>query len=75
MECGYFWCRKNKSVSLYMKCDRKLRAAFSYADRINADLVILIAPDEFSENKMVVKNLRITTKETKVSIDKYIEQQ
>jgi histidyl-tRNA synthetase len=67
---------KNKYVALYMKCDRKLKIAFSYADRINANLVILVAPDEYKQNKMVVKNLRVTTeKEITVDIDEYIEQQ
>lgn len=63
----------NKTVTLYMKCDRKLRIAFSYADRIDSDFVILVAPNEFSENKMVLKNLRSTIeKEKTVGIDEYI---
>jgi len=66
---------KNKTVTQYMKFNRNLKIAFSYADRIKARYAILVAPDEFKENKMVVKNLRVTDgKNATVIIDEYIDQ-
>jgi len=64
---------QNKTVTLHIKCER-LRLAFAYADTIGAEYAILVAPDEFSKNQIVVKNLRTKTeKERKVGIDEYID--
>ncbi|MBA3283645.1 MAG: histidine--tRNA ligase [Nitrosopumilus sp.] len=66
---------KNKTVVQYMKCNRKLKAAFSYADRIGAKYAILVAPDEYKENKIVVKNLRLSEDNMNTfDIDQYINQ-
>ncbi|CAH6421348.1 Histidyl-tRNA synthetase [uncultured virus] len=62
----------NKKVNLYMKTDKKIKLAFSYADRIGANKVIFVAPNEIKDNKMVLKDLRNTEdKELIVEIDNF----
>ena len=36
----------------------KMRTAFGYADKIKAQYVILIAPEEYNKGNIVVKDLR-----------------
>lgn len=66
---------KGKTVDVYMKKTR-LNVAYSYADRIKANNVILLAPDEWSNGLIVVKNLRMeldsTEKQKTVNLDEYL---
>lgn len=65
---------KGKSVDVYIK-ENKIKLAYSYADRKNADKVIFVAPTEWSNKQIVVKNLRIsdkTIKQTIIDLDEYV---
>jgi len=67
--------KRAKSVTVYMKCDGRLRKAFNYADKIGAQIVILIAPNEIAENKIVVKNMRSDeNKMITIEISEYLRQ-
>lgn len=60
---------KGYRVDLYMSNDKKMKNAFSYADRINAEQVIFVAPDELTRNSVRIKHLRdksIDQKEVKL---------
>jgi len=61
--------KDNRSVSVWMD-GGKLRHAYSYADRINADKIVLLAPDEWGAGKVVVKYLRETdSTKNQVTVD------
>jgi len=55
---------------------KKLKWVYSYADRVGARHVVFIAPDQWAEEKIRVKDLRETdeaTKEVDVTIDELCE--
>lgn len=49
-----------KSVTLYQQVVKKMGKAFSYADRIGARKVALVAPDEWTRGEVTIKDLRET---------------
>jgi len=64
----------NKIVDVYQ--GTKIRNAYDYANKKNAKYVILIAPDEWKNKKIVVKDMLTTDKNKKqvtVDIDEYIK--
>ena len=63
---------KGKMVDIYIK-ENKIRSAYSYADRKRADKVLMIAPSEWVNKQIVVKDLR-TTDPTKKQITVDLEQ-
>jgi histidyl-tRNA synthetase len=63
---------KGFSVMTHMKSDGKLRQAFGHADRQGAKYAVLIAPTEYANGQMVIKNLRSKEKDTTVGIDDFI---
>jgi histidyl-tRNA synthetase len=48
--------------------DLKMKDAISYADRIGVSRVVIIAPDEYKANSVVIKNLRETDPTKKQTI-------
>jgi len=46
-------------ADVYLGNPKKIGTAFSYADRIGADRAILIAPDEWQQDKVNIKYLRL----------------
>lgn len=65
---------KDKTVDVYSKGGKR-HHAFSYADRKNARYTVFIAPSEWSENKIVVKDLLekdVNKKQQTVNLDSYI---
>lgn len=66
---------KGKVTNLYMETDKRMKNAFSYADRTGAKNVIFVAPEEMQRNEIVIKNLRETDKSKKqitIGIDEFI---
>lgn len=65
---------KGKSVELFQKkC--KIKNAYDYANRKNAKYVVLLAPEEWKENMIVVKDMKTENREIKqmtVNLDEYI---
>jgi histidyl-tRNA synthetase len=49
---------KNVSNQIYERGSESVKKAFSYADKKNIAFVIFIAPDEWKENKIIIKNLK-----------------
>ena len=66
---------KNKTVDVYSKPGKRSNA-FSYADRKNAQYVIFVAPTEWKNKQIVVKDLRMGTdksvKQITVDLDQYV---
>ncbi|KAL9653305.1 hypothetical protein ABK040_011012 [Willaertia magna] len=56
---------KGRICDVYMKNPKKIGAAYEYADKIGAERAILIAPDEWKEKKVKIKNLRETDESKK----------
>ncbi len=50
---------------IYQQVVKKMGKAFSYADRIGAGKVALLAPDEWAKGEVVVKDLRTTAEDKK----------
>ena len=48
----------NRIIDLYLGSNKKMKQIFNYADRIGAQRVILVAPDEWNEGHVRVKYLR-----------------
>lgn len=48
--------QKGHNVVSYMKCGR-LKNAFDYANNIGAKEVVLVAPKEYREDKIIIKNM------------------
>ncbi|KAL6043355.1 histidine--tRNA ligase [Balamuthia mandrillaris] len=49
---------KGRSVDIVLGKNKKLKWAYSYADRLGADRVFLVAPDEWKDRLIRIKNLR-----------------
>ena len=50
----------------------KMKNAYNYADRKNVKYVILVAPDEWKDKKIVVKNMKETqNKQITILLDDY----
>lgn len=62
---------KNKKTILYNEDNKKIKKAFSYADRLNAKYVIFIAPTEYNENCVILKDL-LNGSQVKISINDLI---
>lgn len=66
---------KNKTVEVYDKPGKRT-LAYSYADRKNAQYVIFVAPTEWKNNQIVVKDLRennlANNKQITIDLDEYI---
>ncbi len=56
--------QSSQKADIFVGSAKKLKHALGYADRIGAERVIMIMPDEWKENKVVVKHLRKNTQET-----------
>jgi histidyl-tRNA synthetase len=66
---------KGKIVDVYSK-PGKIKGAYSYADRKNANKVIFIAPTEWSNKQIVIKDLRENDqnkKQVTVDLDQYLK--
>jgi len=64
---------KNKIVEIYNENTKKMKRAFSYADRIGANIVLFIAPEEYKNDNIVIKQLR-ENKQYSMNIDKFIDE-
>lgn len=66
---------KGFDVEIYTK-NTRVKNAFDYADRKGIEQVVLIAPDEWANKMVVVKNLRLAkddpNKEMKLSLDDFL---
>jgi histidyl-tRNA synthetase len=58
-----------RSVDIVLQKGKKLKWAYSYADRLGADRVLLLAPDEWKEGKVRVKDLRKKEGEDQKEVD------
>jgi len=54
---------KGRSVDIQLIADKRIKWSYSYADRIKAERVIFIAPDEWNNQLVRIKDLRKETKE------------
>ena len=65
---------KGYNTEIYTK-NTKIAKAYDYADRKGIGIVVLIAPDEWKENKIVVKRLRddSITKQQTIKIEKFLK--
>ena len=52
--------QKGRSVDMILPKKKKIAWAYSYADRVGARRVVLVAPDEWKNGTVRVKNLRIS---------------
>jgi len=52
---------QGRAVEIVLGEGKKLKWAYSYADRLGADRVMLIAPDEWKERKIRVKDMKKQT--------------
>jgi histidyl-tRNA synthetase len=52
---------QGRAVEIVLGEGKKLKWAYSYADRLGADRVMLIAPDEWKEGKIRVKDMKKQT--------------
>jgi len=48
-----------KTVDVYMEPGKKVAKAFNYGDRVGADKVAFVAPDEWEKGLVAIKDLRI----------------
>lgn len=48
-----------KSVDIFTEPAKKVAKAFNYADRVGADMIAFIAPDEWSKGLVRIKHLRM----------------
>ena len=51
--------KKGRVVDIVLKRLRKVRQAFSYADRVNAERAIFVAPTEWAQGQVKVKMMRV----------------
>jgi histidyl-tRNA synthetase len=54
---------QGRAIEIVLGEGKKLKWAYSYADRLGADRVLLIAPDEWKERKIRVKDMKVGSKE------------
>jgi histidyl-tRNA synthetase len=68
--------KQKYTLDVCMKNYTKLATAFAYAESIGASFVILLAPTEFAENKIVVKNMAAASddvnKQIIIDVDEFI---
>jgi len=50
---------RGKSVDVQLIPNKKLGWCYSYADRIGAVKLLLVAPDEWAKNEVRIKQLRV----------------
>mmetsp|Transcript_57127 Transcript_57127/g.88894 ORF Transcript_57127/g.88894 Transcript_57127/m.88894 type:complete len:454 (+) Transcript_57127:2-1363(+) len=62
-----------KTVDVFAEPGKKVAKAFNYADRLGADKIALIAPDEWSKGLVRIKNLRMANSSDIKDEDKQID--
>lgn len=65
---------KGKIVDVYIK-ENKIKLAYSYADRKHSDKVIFVAPNEWANKQIVIKDLRTTDpalKQVTIDLEQYL---
>ena len=60
------------NTEIYLN-DKKLKAKFKYADKLQIPYVIIIGEDEITEGKVTMKNM-ITGEEARLSIEECINE-
>jgi len=60
---------KGRAIEIVLGEGKKLKWAYSYADRLGADRVLLIAPDEWKERKVRIKDMKKQTEKDENQYD------